>query len=167
MFALGDIVAQQVIEDKGKDHNFQRSLRMTIYGCCIAGPMVGTWLTFLNGIKIQHRVKGALVRLAIDQAVFPPTLNAVFLTSISLLEGRTFAEIKEKFRTSYLAALSGSYRIWPFVNLVSFLYIPAPYRPFANNAVAIGWNAYLSYLNQKALKHPAAEKHTFSEQAIA
>ncbi|KAI9495901.1 hypothetical protein BDB00DRAFT_810881 [Zychaea mexicana] len=156
MFTIGDLVAQQAIEKKGNDHDAARTIRMGVYGFCIGGPMVGSWFTFLNNaIKIQHRVKGALVRLAIDQTCFTPTLNAVFLTSISLLEGRSFAEIREKFRTSYFTAVCNSYRLWPFVNLFGFLFIHPPYRPLTNSVIAIGWNAYLSYLNQQALKTSA------------
>ncbi|KAI9251439.1 hypothetical protein BDA99DRAFT_521868 [Phascolomyces articulosus] len=153
MFTMGDVVAQQAIEKKGNDHDFIRTARMGLYGFCIGGPVIGSWLTFLNNaIKIQHRVKGALVKLAIDQAVVPPSINAVFLTSISLLEGRNLPEIKEKFRTSYFAALSNSYQLWPFVNFVSFIFINPAYRPLTNSVISVGWNAYLSYLNQTALK---------------
>ena len=48
--------------------------------------------------------------------------------------------------------LSNSYRVWPFVNLFTFTMIAAPFRPLTNSVVAIAWNAYLSYLNQNALK---------------
>ena len=62
MFTIGDLVAQQGIEKKGNNHDFTRTLRMGVYGCCIGGPVVGSWLTFLNNaVKIQHRVKGTIL----------------------------------------------------------------------------------------------------------
>ena len=59
--------------------------------------------------------------------------------------------------------LSNSYRVWPFVNLFTFTVIAAPFRPLTNSVVAIAWNAYLSYLNQNALK-PNLGDHLIQQQ---
>lgn len=45
------------------------------------------------------RSLGALVRLAIDQVFFAPSIIAVFLTGMGVLEGRSAEEIKQKFST--------------------------------------------------------------------
>lgn len=175
MMTLGDVVSQQAIEKKGSNHDFARSFRMTLYGALIGGPVIGTWFGFINNaIKIKNKFAGkektlvvvilchftnstpilylaTIVRVGIDQAVFSPTILAVFMGGISILEGRSVSEIKEKFQKSYVNGLMNSYCYWPFVNLFTFALIPVHYRPIVNSGFGIAWNAYLSHLNQKSL----------------
>jgi hypothetical protein len=77
--------------------------------------------------------------------------------TISILEGRTAEEIKEKYKSSYYNGLMNSYRFWPFVNLFTFAVIPVHYRPIVNSSFGILWNSYLSYLNQSATKALASQ----------
>lgn len=77
---------------------------------------------------------------------------------ISVLEGRTMTEIKQKFENSYYNGLMNSYCYWPFVNMFTFAIIPVHYRPIVGSCFGIAWNSYLSHMNQisgKAL-HPTA-----------
>lgn len=92
-----------------------------------------------------------IVKVGIDQAIFSPTILAVFMGGISMLEGRTLMETKEKFQRGYFNGLMNSYCYWPFVNLFTFALIPVHYRPIVNSCFGIAWNAYLSHLNQVSL----------------
>lgn len=60
MMSLGDIVSQQLIEKKGlENHDIYRTLRMTLYGATIGGPVSGTWFNYVNSaIKIKSKWKG-------------------------------------------------------------------------------------------------------------
>lgn len=91
-------------------------------------------------------------RVIVDQTLFSPAILAVFMGGISLLEGRTIPEIKEKFHKSYYNGLMNSYCYWPFVSLFTFAVIPLHYRPIVNSGFGIIWNAYLSHLNQESLQ---------------
>lgn len=91
-----------------------------------------------------------IARVTVDQLVFSPFILAVFMGGISILEGRTAEEIKEKYKSSYFTGLMNAYRFWPFVNLFTFACIPVHYRPIVNSSFGLIWNSYLSHLNQKA-----------------
>lgn len=177
MMTLGDIVSQQAVEKRGLEgHDFKRSFRMTVYGALIGGPVIGTWFGFINRvITIKNKWAATIVRVGIDQAFFSPTILAIFMGGISVLEGRNMAEIKEKFHKSYFNGLMNSYCYWPFVNMFTFAFIPVHYRPIVNSGFGIAWNTYLSHLNQKSLqslhaltassptlKHPATQTPTTS-----
>ncbi|KAI7903735.1 uncharacterized protein BX663DRAFT_471764 [Cokeromyces recurvatus] len=153
MMTVGDVISQQLIEKKGiNHHDIPRTLRMTVYGAVIGGPVIGTWFGFMNRIvKLDNKWAATIVRVGIDQLFFAPTILAVFMGSISILEGRTRQEIKEKFEKSYLTGLINSYRYWPFVNMFTFAFFPVYYRPIVNNGFGLIWNSYLSYLNQTSL----------------
>jgi protein Mpv17 len=49
MMTFGDVISQQLIEKKGWDgHDTGRSLRMTIYGATIGGPLIGSYVNDYN-----------------------------------------------------------------------------------------------------------------------
>ncbi|KAI8338576.1 integral membrane protein mpv17 pmp22 family [Chlamydoabsidia padenii] len=153
MQLIGDGITQQVIEKRGKEHDPWRSARMLTYGVCIGGPVVGTWFGFVTRfITLKHWFAAALARTAMDQILFTPVILGCFMGGISVLERRSLAEIQEKFETSYWKGLTNAYRFWPFANLLVFSMVPFMYRPLVNGTFAIGWNSYLSYLNQTSLQ---------------
>lgn len=43
-----------------------------------------------------------------------------------------------------------SWKFWPFVTAFSFTYIPIEFRSVFASVIAIGWQAYLAWLNRKA-----------------
>ncbi|KAI8369449.1 uncharacterized protein BYT42DRAFT_584517 [Radiomyces spectabilis] len=159
ILTLGDIIAQQFIEKKGlENHDIARSLRTTAYGLCIGGPVIGTWFGFVNRVvTIKSKVGAAFARLALDQIFFTPTILAMYMGCVSVLEGRNFAQIQNKFRNSYLDGLSTAYHFWPFANMFVFAVVPMQFRPLINSGFGVGWNTYLSYLNQQSLKQPNLE----------
>ncbi|KAI8885558.1 hypothetical protein K501DRAFT_179603 [Backusella circina FSU 941] len=91
-----------------------------------------------------------IVRVGIDQLFFSPTILAVFMGGISILEGKSISDIKQKYQKSYFEGLKNSYCFWPFVNLFTFSFIPIYYRPIVNSCFGIVWNSYLSHMNQKS-----------------
>ncbi|ORZ15200.1 hypothetical protein BCR42DRAFT_376287 [Absidia repens] len=161
MQLIGDGITQQVIEKRGKAHDPWRSLRMLTYGACIGGPVVGTWFGIINRVvTVKHWFGAALTRTAMDQVLFTPVILGCFMGGISLLERRSMDEIHEKFQTSYVQGLTNAYRFWPFANLFVFSVVPMMYRPLVNSTFAIGWNSYLSYLNQAT--NQQLQHHTMS-----
>ncbi|CAO3639355.1 unnamed protein product [Cunninghamella echinulata] len=152
MQLLGNVVAQQFIEKNGKQHDIWRTGRMFIYGIFISGPVVGTWFSFVNrAVTIQNRFGAALARTAMDQILFTPVILGTFMLSMSLLERRSKDEIRQKFENSYINGLTNAYRFWPFANLFVFSMVPFVYRPLVNTTFSLGWNTYLSILNQNSL----------------
>lgn len=110
-------------------------------------------LNFISHMPMITKTDTATgTRVLVDQTFFSPTILAVFMGGISILEGRTIPEIKEKFHESYYNGLMNSYRYWPFVSLFVFAIIPLHYRPIVNSGFGIIWNAYLSHLNQESLQ---------------
>jgi protein Mpv17 len=68
----------------------------------------------------------------------------------SLLSGATFPEIVERIKNTVPTSWINSCKLWPVVTAFSFTYIPIQYRSIFGGVIAIGWQTYLSLLNQRA-----------------
>ena len=68
----------------------------------------------------------------------------------SFLSGASFSEIVERVKNTVPTSCINSCKVWPLVTAFSFTYIPVQYRSIFGGVVAIGWQTYLSLLNQRA-----------------
>lgn len=48
---------------------------------------------------------------------------------------------------TFASAYARNWMVWPWVQVVNFKFVPLQHRVLVVNAVALGWNCYLSYLN--------------------
>lgn len=53
-------------------------------------------------------------------------------------------------------SIKNSVKLWPAVTAFSFMYIPPHFRSVFGGTIAVGWQTYLSWLNQKAAREVAA-----------
>ncbi|RGB34606.1 hypothetical protein C1646_624383 [Rhizophagus diaphanus] len=152
LFAAGDIIAQQIVEQRGlKSHNFYRTLRLGGFGLCIAGPSTAIWYRTLDRvITIKNPMLGLLTRVTLDQAIFAPCFITTFFVGQALLEGQENSQILEKLGDTFVPTLINNYKLWPAVQLLNFHFIPLNYRTLVVNCVALGWNTYLSVINKKS-----------------
>lgn len=49
---LGDLIAQQAVERKGRAHDFDRTKRLALYSSCIFAPVANRWHWVLNRIHV-------------------------------------------------------------------------------------------------------------------
>ncbi|KAI7895880.1 uncharacterized protein EV154DRAFT_494064 [Mucor mucedo] len=152
LFGAGDVIAQQIVEKQGwKNHDVNRTLRMSAFGGVFAGPALSTWYRFIDKkVTTTNRFKGLAIKVGLDQFVFAPFFIAAFFTGQGLFEGKSINEIKSKLESGYTTALAGNYKLWPAVQIVNFYFTPLNYRLMVTNVVALGWNAYLSTVNQRS-----------------
>ncbi|GFF64515.1 putative integral membrane protein, Mpv17/PMP22 family [Aspergillus lentulus] len=146
LFAVGDSLAQQAVEKRGiSQHDVIRTGRMALYGGAVFGPLATKWFQVLQRrINLPSAQRTVLGRVAADQLLFAPTMIGVFLSSMSVLEG---GSPSEKLERSYWPALKANWTVWPFLQLVNFALVPLQYRVLTVNVLNIGWNCFLSLLN--------------------
>ncbi|KAG2225570.1 hypothetical protein INT45_013681, partial [Circinella minor] len=152
LFGTGDVIAQQAIERKGIEHHeVARTLRMAGFGGCFAGPVLSNWYRFVElNIKGTTPITTLLKKVAADQFLCAPIFIGVFFSAQGLLEGKSVNQIQEKLENGYTTAVLANYKIWPAVQLINFYFTPLNYRLMVSNIVSLGWNAYLSLVNQSS-----------------
>lgn len=93
-----------------------------------------------------------LTKVLIQQLVFTPVFNCYFFSVHSLLGGATLDETIERLKLTMPLAFMNSAKLWPAVTAFSFMYVPPQFRSVFSGSVAVGWQTYLSWLNQTAAK---------------
>lgn len=93
-----------------------------------------------------------------NQSIFTPINNSFFFGMQALLSGDSAAEIWARIKHTVPISMINSVKIWPAVTAFSFTFVDAQYRSIFAGVFAVGWQAYLSYLNRKAEVAEGLEK---------
>lgn len=105
------------------------------------------WYRFLtHRVVLKNKNAEVLARVAVDQTIFSPTFLTVFLSTMAYFEGRS---PKENVKKNFLPIMATNYMVWPWVQLANFKFVPLNHRLTFANTVAIGWNCYISYMNNR------------------
>lgn len=154
LFVAGDLIAQVVIERclDADGIDIRRPIAFGLYGFCISVPLTATWYRFLDmRLKYTTALQRTAKQVFLDQAFFAPPGIAIYFTCTNLLLGHP-GMIKEKLSNEYFDALWTNYAIWPWIQMLNFYFVPLNYRTVVVNTAALGWNTYMSWLNNRRKK---------------
>eukprot|EP00795_Rhopilema_esculentum_P008467 gene8467-14457_t len=149
LVGAGDVIAQQAVERKGLKHDVLRTVKMTGMGLCIIGPGLRTWYIILEKLVKGAGKTVALKKMLLDQTVWAPSFLAMFLSAVSVLNGKSKDEIIMKFQNEYIDMMKVNYMIWPAVQLLNFYFVPMQHRVVVVNFVALFWNTYLAFVSHR------------------
>ncbi|KAF9960070.1 Protein required for ethanol metabolism [Mortierella alpina] len=165
LFGSGDLIAQFLVEQKASTVSATasawdkaRTARMAVFGAGFAGPVLHHWYRYLDrSIRLSTPVKSLLARVAVDQVFFAPCFIASFFVGQGLLAGASRETIQGRIKQGYPGALKSNYMVWPAVQCLNFWLVPLQHRLMVVNTFALGWNTYLSHVNQTS--RSAVQEH--------
>lgn len=147
MFGLGDVIAQQLVERKGKDHDFTRTVRLGFYGGAMFAPVMTKWYQLLNRLQFKTPTRALIYRVYLDQAIFSPVAVAAFFGSMSLLEGNGVGEAANRISHAYVPTLLRNWAVYIPAQVINFSIVPPHLRFVFVGVVSLFWNTYLSSIN--------------------
>ncbi|BGP08599.1 hypothetical protein JCM10049v2_004446 [Rhodotorula toruloides] len=84
-------------------------------------------------------------RVGVDQIIMAPISFIVFLVAMGLMEFKSPSQIWLKIQRAFFAILWTNYKVWPFIQVVMFLYVPLKYRVPLSGCINVLWTVYLSW----------------------
>ncbi|CAL5871652.1 uncharacterized protein PFLUO_LOCUS5905 [Penicillium psychrofluorescens] len=133
-----------------------RTVRHLIVGTGSSIPSYN-WFWFLhNHFNYPSKFLSILTKVVVQQICFTPIFNTYFFSMHSLLAGATLEETWERLRKALPVSITNSVKLWPAVTAFSFMYVPPQFRNVFSGCIAVGWQTYLSWLNQKAAREVQA-----------
>ncbi|PYH99715.1 hypothetical protein BO71DRAFT_394202 [Aspergillus ellipticus CBS 707.79] len=113
-----------------------------------------------HNFNYSSKFASILTKVCVQQAVFTPVFNTYFFSLQSLLTGKSFEETFERLKLALPVSITNSLKLWPAVTAFSFMYVAPAFRSIFSGVIAVGWQTYLSWLNQKAAREVEAERTT-------
>lgn len=143
-FFIGDRLAQTI---GGLPFDPFRSLRLSLYGLLLDGPVGHWWYEVLDARVCPgapQSTQAVLLKTAADQLLWAPAMTCVFFAFLKTLEGHPEA-IVATIQAKLWITIAANYVLWPLAHFVSFKLVPLKYRILFNNVVSIAWTCYLSF----------------------
>ncbi|KAE8391057.1 hypothetical protein BDV23DRAFT_154003 [Aspergillus alliaceus] len=135
-----------------------RTLRHLTVGAGSSIPSYN-WFMFLhNHFNFASKFLSILTKVVVQQALFTPVFNTYFFSVHSLLSGATIEETWERLKKALPVSITNSAKLWPAVTAFSFMYVAPQFRNIFSGVIAVGWQTYLSWLNQKAAREVEAKE---------
>ena len=91
-------------------------------------------------------------KVVVNQIVFTPVFASYFFGMQSLLSGDSFPDAWERIKRTVPTAFVNSCMLWPAVTAFNFTYVVPQYRALFAGVVAVGWQSYLSWLNNREVR---------------
>ncbi|KAF2670820.1 hypothetical protein BT63DRAFT_423117 [Microthyrium microscopicum] len=151
IYLVGDISAQRINRTSPEDkHDPMRTVRSLIIGGLAAVPGY-RWFLFLGNIfNYPSKILSIAIKVVINQIIFTPIFNSYFFGMQSALAGGSLSDIAIRIRDTVPTSWVNSLKLWPAVIAFNFAFVPLHFRSIFAGVIAIGWQTYLSFLNQKA-----------------
>jgi hypothetical protein len=127
-----------------------RTLRALVIGGVAAVPFYHWFLFLAQNFNYTSKAFSIVVKVVINQMVWTPIFNSYFFGMQKALSGASFDEILERIKNTVPRSWVNSWKLWPAVTAISLTFVRPELRSLFAGVIAIGWQTYLSVLNQRA-----------------
>jgi Mpv17 / PMP22 family len=119
-----------------------------------------------HNFNYPSKLVSIATKVAVQQAVFTPVFSTYFFSMQSFLAGASIEETWQRLQKALGPSIVNSFKLWPAVTAFSFMYIPPHFRAVFGGSISVGWQTYLSWLNQKAAREVAAAEAALHIQSV-
>jgi hypothetical protein len=124
--------------------DWARTGRFALFRLTVFGPLYSLWMNrVLNRPSISWPVK-----ILLDQAVWTPPSLSSFYIFMAVFEGKSLRDGVDRARNLLWPTLQVNWPFWSVVQVFTFNCVPQQYRVAWVSLVQVGWNAFVSGLNE-------------------
>jgi len=157
-FTLGDILAQNFVEDSDKPYDLMRTVRLGSFGFLFHGTTGHYFYGFLDSKLPGTKPVTVASKVIIDQVFWNPIFGCAFFGYLNLVEGKSFDDYKKKIQADLQTAVMGSWAVWVPAHTINFAFVPPAQRLLYINTIQIGYNVFLSFLGNKSVESEEEKK---------
>ena len=110
--------------------SYHRLLACTLFGLLVMGPGGHWWYTRLDQWVAPWArpltMRNVGLKVLLDTAIFNPVFLVVFFSSVSLMEGKGWGEIRRKLWRDFVPSYAVDCSVWPLVQTFNFRLVPVP-----------------------------------------
>jgi protein Mpv17 len=140
-----------------------RTARMALFSCSLHPLWMHHWFNFMEfwrpsaplSAPTAQILRAAGTKVLIDQLASAGAFHAVFLTTTTLMQGRSYAEVCAKLQRDWFTLVKASWSLWCVAHLVNFSVVPLHWRVVYSNVVSTGWAVFMSKMMSNEEGAPA------------
>jgi len=155
-YVIGDMIAQvvqqqqQILQLQLAPRSLRDSLlRMDVWryaraglaGVVFLGPLAHVYYDL-----VAHFCAGwpTLAKVALDQTLYLALYNSIYYLTLGRLAGRPLLEVARQYSAQFWRLLRAGWKLWPFVGVITYTYVPTAHRVLFVDLVEIAYSAILS-----------------------
>jgi len=154
IFALSDASAQIISPPSSGERDHRRTLVTALIGFAYFGPVLHWYLDFLTWLAPGTDILSTLLKTLVGQLGFGPALTCLFFGAFLIVESGLRAGLARwpaKIKQDLLVTWTSELCFWPFVDLISFTFVPVTWIPLGYNVANFFWTVFLSLQACKAV----------------
>ncbi|XP_063682182.1 protein Mpv17-like [Bolinopsis microptera] len=144
-FFLGDILSQQVIEKKGKDHELERTVRSVTVGSFYIAPVITFLYNFVDKVCGPSQTPLNSLKKTGFLSLLSPITSAGYVICNNVLQNKPLDYTINQLKDDLLTIVLVQYKIWIPTNFILMTVVPLRYRMVLSNFVGILWTCYLTH----------------------
>lgn len=151
----------------------KRTARALIIGGIISIPSYRWFLWLGTVFNYKSKALSISTKVVFNQFTFTPAFGCTFFGSQQVLEHVMKGEwpesedVVKRIKDTVPTAWVNSWKVWPAVTALSFSVVPVDLRSLFAGVAAVGWQAYISVLNQRALRQEAGKVAGVDEKQVS
>ncbi|OAP58803.1 hypothetical protein AYL99_06100 [Fonsecaea erecta] len=151
--------------------DWTRVIEFAVFGI-VSAPLASVWQQFLeesfpsqqklsprnsssDPVEVKEegkksRMRGGLdwrsivIKLILDQTIGQFLINITFLICTNGTRLGNWSSLIGEIQSRILAIVWASWKVWPWVAVVNFIWVPVEWRVLVASLVGFGWNIFLS-----------------------
>ena len=110
-FTLGDILAQNFVEENDKPYDVMRTVRLGSFGFLIHGTTGHYFYGFLDSKLPGTKPVTVATKVITDQVFWNPIFGCMFFGYLNLVEGKSFEDYTKVRRCKFITSIVFSSRV--------------------------------------------------------
>ncbi|GAV01022.1 hypothetical protein RvY_11798 [Ramazzottius varieornatus] len=159
LFGVGDAIQQNIeirVKKEKSSYDWPRTARMATTGMFVMGPLSHHWFRALD--RRWPKTDGHTIakKVATDQLVSGPPFQFAFFWSMGTLEGKSWKEVCEEYRSKFLTVFLADCALWVPMQCINFRFVSPKFRILFISCTFVVWNTFLSYFKHQEYPSRAA-----------
>jgi len=135
--------------------SWHRLAAVTLFGLCVMGPAGHFWYSRLDGWVTRYAQPATLrfvgYKVLLDTVIFNPIFLVVFFSTVSLMEGLSWSDIRYKLYRDFVPSYAVDCSVWPIVQCFNFRFVSVNLQLLVVNLFCYFDDVFISYVQHNGM----------------
>lgn len=165
-FNSQEVVVEEVEEGRAEGYDWSRVGRLAAFRLFLFGPYYSMWLRTLHRhVILPRKWQTVSAQILADQFLMAPPALSSFFMFMSLAEGNNVEDSLTRTKETLWPTVQVNWCFWIPVQAITFGIVPKGLQVGFVSLVQVGWNAWLSGVNNSA-RIAANERKAPADEAL-